>query len=416
VLTIIVLFHFSRVYNDSVAAMKAAIYLANDEANQILANSQVNLRLRIVGIETAGDSFVEPGSDGTAFGTMLGWLSTSSDPNLGQRAATLRDQYGADSVLLVNAANAYCGLGYVNTGYSASSSFASYNAGCLWGGVWMHELGHNMGCYHDRISDSSVSATKPTYLGFGSCWEDTSKSDCTCYKSVMVYDCNTTVNHCTSCSSKNYLSNYHIMDSGSATGTPISSCGLQIDANHNLPVKYRKSKQPGGIIFAVSPNYAIASSCFTVTISGWSLNTLLTGDSIVSVTLAGHDVTIVNQTMNSVTVLSPIFDTAVDITGSVVVTTYTGRTTTLENAFTFRPKTFTSVSTFQDRSLGIWKNNGSISWSYAVDGSDIHLYKDGGLASDEAHATTVLLWTSTDTSDNIKLGSCEYIASNISFN
>ncbi len=61
--------------------MLSQIYLATDEANQILANSQVSLRLRVVfAFPTANPSFVEPGiagaCTGSDFGTMLGWLQT----------------------------------------------------------------------------------------------------------------------------------------------------------------------------------------------------------------------------------------------------------------------------------------------------------------------------------------------------
>jgi len=61
------------------------------------------------------------------------------------------------------------------------------------------KIGHVLGCYHDRIADSSIAVSNPTYLGFGSCWEDTSKTDCTGYSSVMFYDCKSVPNSCTSC-------------------------------------------------------------------------------------------------------------------------------------------------------------------------------------------------------------------------
>jgi hypothetical protein len=59
--------------------MASQIYLATDEANRILANSQVSLRLRVVfALPTADPSFVEPGIAGSCtgdnFGTLLGWL------------------------------------------------------------------------------------------------------------------------------------------------------------------------------------------------------------------------------------------------------------------------------------------------------------------------------------------------------
>ena len=60
------------------------INLANDGANVILSNSAVNLRLRIVGIESAESGFVEPVSTTTAnaFSALLGYLTTPNDGKL----------------------------------------------------------------------------------------------------------------------------------------------------------------------------------------------------------------------------------------------------------------------------------------------------------------------------------------------
>ncbi len=398
----------------SVAATKAAIYLANDEANQILENSAVRMRLRVVAIESAGSSFVEPPNDSKAFETMLSWMSSSTDVNIGQRAATLRDQYGADTVILVHANNAFCGLGYVNVIYSPGLAFANYNGGCMVGSVWMHELGHTMGCYHDRFSDPVSSVNNPNYLGFGNCWEDASKNDCTCYKSVMVYDCNTTPNSCKTCSGRNYLANYLVSNAGSATGTPTASCGLHIDNNRLLPIKYRKSKQPGGMIFKVTPNIAVASSCFQVTITGWQLRTSDVGDTIVSVTLDGKLATIVSQALDTLVVLSRITSNPTSRAGAVVVTTSTGRTTTLADAFTFQPSTYTYLTTFQGRSMGIWRNNGIINWSFTTEKFNPSLLFDGGLASTEASAKAELLWTS-QVGTTANPGKCQYTAGGIQF-
>jgi hypothetical protein len=396
----------------SESALKNMIMLANDEANQILYNSGMGFRYRIIGMYSAGAGFVEPtGSD--AFGTLLDWLTNPTDGYLDQ-AQTLRQQLGADEVLLVNAANAYCGLAWVNRYFSKTLGYANYNAGCLWGGVWGHEIGHNFGCYHDRFSDAQTAANNPTYLGFGNCWEDTSKNDCTCYSSVMVYDCNTVPNGCTSCTSKNYYANYLVSNSGSPTGRTDASCGLWMDQNHASVVNYFPTTQPGGMIFSVYPNVAIGSSCALVNISGWQLSTV--GGDISRVTLNGLQVALVEQTENYVMVLTPIVTATSSLTtGDVVVTTSSGRVTTLSKGFTFLANSYTDVQNFKDRKLpaGPWQNNGTIPWSFEQDGKDVALFKDGGVADSENYYTR-LLWQSP-TSFVATQGGCKPIATSLKF-
>jgi hypothetical protein len=366
-----------------------------------------------VGIESVDPAFVEPGNAQETFGTMLAWLQDYRDPNLGARAALLRDQYGADTVVLVSSATAFCGLAPVNYDYHDIFAFAVYNGGCLYGSMWMHELGHTMGCFHDRTSDSAMSANRPTYLGFGNCWEDASKTDCTCYQSVMATAC-TTPNGCSSCSGRNYLANYLVSFAGNPTGSAAASCGLHIDNNRLLPIKYRKSKQPGGMIFKVTPNIAVAASCFLVTITGWQLRTSNVGDTIVSVTLDGRITTIVSQTIDSVVVLTPTVSNPSGLAGSVVVTTSSGRSTTLPGAFTFQPSTYSDLTNFQGKSLGIWRNNGIINWSFRTEAFDTSLFFDGDLATTEANAKVELLWTS-QVGTTTNPGKCQYTAGGIQF-
>lgn len=386
------------------------IRLGNDQANTILYNSAMAFRYRIVGIFSAGADFVEPTTN--AFNTLLDWLTTAGDGYLDQ-AQTLREQYAADEVLLVNAANAYCGLAWVNLGLSPGYAYANYNGGCLSGRVWGHELGHNFGCYHDRFSDATTAANNPNYLGFGSCWEDKSKTDCTCYSSVMIYQCNTKPNGCKNCVGKNYYANYLVTESGSPTGETDASCGLLMSQNHNTPANYFKSVQPGGMIFSVSPNFAIADSCSVVNISGWQINTA--GNDTIRVTLGGYEAKILNQTSNYVIVLSPIVFTPTGVPGDVVVTTQSGRVTTLSNGFKFVSSKYQDFQNFKTPVLpaGIWKNNGTINWSFSSEKGQSVLFKDGGFGSSESFYVR-LLWQASQKFDATN-GGCSSIAKSITF-
>jgi hypothetical protein len=397
-------------FSTSEAAMQAMIQLANDQANQILYNSAMGYRYRVVAMVSAGAGFVEPTT--TPFNTLLTWLTTANDGNLDQ-AQTLRAQYGADEVLLVNAASEYCGLAWVNINYNPNYAYANYNAGCLNGRVWAHELGHNFGCFHDRFSDVPTSDNYPTYLGFGSCWEDTSKSDCTCYSSVMIYQCNTLPNHCTNCVNKNYMANYLVTESGSTTGTATSSCGLLMDQNKQSPQAYFPTTQPGGIIQLVKPNFAIGISCSLVNISGWMLST--TGNDIVSVTLAGRSATIFSQQKNYAMVLSSTNYAPTGISGDVVVTTSSGRVTTLKKAFSYVTSAYDDFENFKSVSLpaGIWSNAGNMPWSFATENGQTVLWKDGSLGYDETYYVN-LQWSSSSGFVATQ-GGCVSMATHIKF-
>jgi hypothetical protein len=377
------------------AAMQTMIQLANDQANKILYNSAIGLRFRIIAMVSAGADFVEPTT--TPFNTLLTWLTTEGDSHLDQ-AQTLRAQYGADEVTLVNAAGEYCGLGWVNPGYTKSNAYANYNGGCLNGKVWAHELGHNFGCYHDRFSDVANSDARPDYLGFGNCWEDTSKTDCTCYSSVMIYQCNTLPNHCTACTSKNYLANYFVTESGSATGTNTASCGRLMEINKQYPQGYFITTQPGGMIQLVRPNFAMGISCSLVNISGWMIST--TGNDIISVTLGGCSTTIVSQSQHYVTVLTSTNPQPTSKPEDVVVTTSTGRVTTLKKGFTFVSTSYDDFEDFKSCSLpaGIWTDAGTIPWSFTTENGQTVLWKDGGLGSDESYYVN-LQWSSSSAFD-----------------
>lgn len=405
------LLHFTPSFF-SEAAMKAMINLANDQANEILYNSAMQFRYRIVASYSAGADFLEP-TDNNAFETLLEWLTTPNDGYLDE-VQTWREFHGADEVLLVNAANSYCGLAWVNLGFSSDFAYANYNGGCLSGVVWGHEIGHNFGCFHDRFSDPTTSANYANYLGFGSCWEDASKNDCTCYASVMTYQCDTVPNHCTSCTGKDYYANYLVTESGSPTGQTNASCGLWMTQNHDTVTNYLPTTQPGGIIFSVFPNLVVGDSCSIVNISGWQIST--SGNDITVVTLNGFSALILNQTMNYVLVLSPIITQSSGLTtGDVVVTTSSGRVTTLSKGFTFVSSTFTDFEDWKSRVLptGIWQDNGTIPWSFATENGQSVLFNDGNTGNSQ-NGYVRLLWQSSNKFDASQ-GGCKAIATSINF-
>ncbi len=160
-----------------VAAMNAQIDLAVAEANACYSNSAVSLSLNLVyrGEITYTESGVAS-TDLTRIQSGAGAFSS---------VPTLRNTYGADVVTLITDSMAtYAGLGYVMS--PVSSGFAPYafnviKRDYLTGSyVYAHEVGHNMGCMHDRANASGTGAFDYSY---GHHFDVSS----TTYRTVMAY-------------------------------------------------------------------------------------------------------------------------------------------------------------------------------------------------------------------------------------
>ncbi len=135
-------------------AITQLIATAVSETNTSYANSAIRQRIRLV--HTARVDYTEVG----AFSTNLSVLRSGSGEGLGEVAA-LRNQYGADLVMMLvhpNGADA-CGIAYVMNSVSnafAPSGYSVTDTACMSPGfTFAHELGHNMGAHHDWYVSSS---------------------------------------------------------------------------------------------------------------------------------------------------------------------------------------------------------------------------------------------------------------------
>jgi hypothetical protein len=349
--------------------------------------------------------------NGYTLNNLLGWITKVGDGRM-EEAQTLRDTYGADMVVIVgssDAANGVCGWGWVpQTFDSNSQSYGAYSAECLPSGrLWAHEIGHTMGCHHDRINDLQSDSR---FIAYGHCWEDAAKTDCTCYKSTLVYECDTPRYGCTSCKGgKLYYANPNVRESGSPTGTANAACGLHIHQNRNSYIKYGKSIQPGGMLFSVTPSSAVFSTCSMVNVTGWQLLRDMNDKPVV--TINGVQATVLSFNINSVQVKTSAVSSPSSVAGSVVVTaSQSGRVTTLPNVFTHLPSDVVYNETFSAGTLvgTRWSSVGVAPW---VVKSKANVLADGnGFPSG---SSAILQFTVSSSSP--QTGSCVEVVTSLSF-
>ena len=185
-----------------VSAMNTLIDLAIAEANDAYVNSLIPVTLNLV---YRGEvTYTESGNASTD-------LTRLQSPSDGQMDAvhSIRDQYGADMVCLFTETmqSTYAGLGYLMT--TVSTNFSSYAFSVIrrtyatGNHTFAHELGHNMGCTHDRQNSSSQGAYDYSY-GYRFVGNDSAT-----YRTVMAYAPGTRIP---------YFSNPNVNYQGVATG------------------------------------------------------------------------------------------------------------------------------------------------------------------------------------------------------
>jgi hypothetical protein len=134
-------------------ATLAQIWMAIDETNAACAESDADVRLRLV--HTVEVSYTESGD----LGTDLTRLRVLDDGYMDE-VGPLRDAHGADLVSLVVHTGGGCGVAYILP--SLSPLFAPYAFSVVRGDcavsnlTFAHELGHNFGCAHDHDNASSA--------------------------------------------------------------------------------------------------------------------------------------------------------------------------------------------------------------------------------------------------------------------
>ena len=118
-------------------------------ANGSFSNSSISATLNIV--KKVEVNYLESGS----FATDLIALRNKTDGEM-DNIHTLREQYGADLVVLILGSGDLCGSAYVDVPSSYAFSVVKYD--CAGNGLtFSHEIGHNLGAGHD-VPNVAVSA------------------------------------------------------------------------------------------------------------------------------------------------------------------------------------------------------------------------------------------------------------------
>lgn len=122
--------------------------------NQGLTNSRVPMRLRLVGITGVQAAYDERAAASAS--QPLYDITSGTSYNFAALRAT-RTSLAADLVTMYADRPEYCGIAWVNYPWlNGDYGFSVINSACQGGLTLAHELGHNMGLFHDRYVEAAA--------------------------------------------------------------------------------------------------------------------------------------------------------------------------------------------------------------------------------------------------------------------
>jgi hypothetical protein len=201
--------------------MKLMTNLMIEESNEILENSAVSLRFRLVHVMTMSNTaYVDED-----LGTILDKATYTGSPySEFDSEQTIRFTKKADTLIIISYSGSGIGwlpsaLSGVTTATNTAVVGVKYALGYY---SFAHEIGHNFGCMHNK----EETGTGMLSNSYAYCWDTSTATSCdgTCRRSVLSYSsCVTASKSCTNCVRYPYYSNKAIYEAGSLTGTSSAS-------------------------------------------------------------------------------------------------------------------------------------------------------------------------------------------------
>lgn len=129
--------------------------------NQGMINSGIPLRISLVKVGTVKTTYNEQAAADSA--QPLYDLTSGINANF-PAIRTIRNDVAADLVTMYLDRPEYCGIAWVlYPSLNAAYGFSAVNANCQGTATLAHELGHNIGLYHDRYVEAAAGSAKYNY-------------------------------------------------------------------------------------------------------------------------------------------------------------------------------------------------------------------------------------------------------------
>ena len=178
-----------------------------NNGNNSFINSNINSRFQLAYVGPTANS-----ESGYSYDQLLEKFKNSEDGKFDE-VHTLRNKYSADVCVLLVSSDQYCGKGYIKSNMNTAFVVVTASYGCENKYTFTHEIGHNIGCLHDRFVDNS---NTPYKYGHGYV-HYISGNQAVSWRTIMAYydECGSSSN----CIRIPYWSNPNITHNGIAMGT-----------------------------------------------------------------------------------------------------------------------------------------------------------------------------------------------------